>query len=117
MNIHFNTKKITGMFHRKLRDQFAVDPCADWEKIVLVSLAAIIITVGVHVFMFMKISQGEFFKSEKENGNGAQTIDRTKLKEVLEYYKTKEENLKRLQASLSEVPIQVSTSTATTSPR
>lgn len=92
-----------------------INPYAHWYSILLLFMSVCIVEASVAGYVFYKINKGEIFLSEKKDGGITDTLDREKLKRVVEEYNSKELRFTELGGLLvSAEPIVNSESLSTT---
>ena len=99
MAFSFSTKKFTKLIPKRHPGFYAVNPQRDWKRIVVGFLAIVLISLAIHGYIFWKINKGEIFLANGVNEENVQTIDRTKLKQLMDYYDSREARLAGLHAS------------------
>lgn len=68
----------------------------DWRWLLVVFFVLLIVVVGINVYIFMKINRGEIFQSDKTATAQAETIDRDRLKQTIDYYTARAEHFEAL---------------------
>lgn len=99
----YRHNKITGFINKKMRKgrmnrirrSFSIKEI--WDIILLMFAIVNIIVIGLSVFLFFEINNGELFITEEDRNISVETIDRKLLKDTIELFEMKAiefENLK-----------------------
>ncbi|MFA6552668.1 MAG: hypothetical protein WCT19_04185 [Candidatus Paceibacterota bacterium] len=68
---------------------FSGDPYKDWKKVVAFFIILNLLTLGVCVYLFNGINQGDFFKVSKKSEVRIGAIKREALNTALEFFTTR----------------------------
>jgi len=90
MNLGNFTKKISGAVHHKKMDKYrALDPYTHWKWIIIILFTLATLIISLSLFMFWKISHGEFFLTFVPADTTVETIDRQKLDKTVQFFETR----------------------------
>lgn len=78
---------------KKKRDALLIRPRHDWAILFTVAVVVNILVMGIHAFIFFRITQGNLFIGEETISSEVRTVNRSALSETLEYFNEKEELL------------------------
>lgn len=87
-----NFKKNYRNFFRRKKWQSGlkeINPRRDWNIILLFFVLTLIILIVFGSYLYRKISKGNLFVVPERNEPIAETIDRSELKKIFDYYETK----------------------------
>jgi|GEM_PF-6087692 len=73
--------KVTSFFRRHSHGK-EVNPLRDWEILLGIGSAALLLFVGVSVFVFFQVAEGRFSQAPQQPVS-IESIDRAKLGEIL----------------------------------
>ena len=94
-------KKIGGMFHREHLDKYArVNPQKHWKRIVIVCTFLNICFFAFGVYVYLKVSRGEFFKVAEVTSSSVTTVSRERLNAVISFYELKKQKFEAKKASV-----------------
>lgn len=103
---NFKFKKIAGKFFRN-RPQSAeakeINPRRDWNIILAFFTLLVFAAMAFSLSMYLRINSGSFFITAGEVESSVETIDRSKLKKVTEYYEAKRKLFEESKVKKSEV--------------
>lgn len=89
---------------KKAREPFAISPKRDWMVFFIVGVTLNFLVLGIHAFIFFKITKGDLFKTNEFVKSETRTVNRELLSETLDYFRDKEERLSTSVATPPPVP-------------
>jgi len=98
MKLGFDYKKLLGKIRigERPRSDEIMRPHRDWVVILVGFLIFVAFIISFSIFVFFKINKGEFFTVAQSGGSLVDTLDRNKLKEVVEEFNAKQAKFSEL---------------------
>ena len=78
---------------KKNRDALLIRPRHDWAILFTLAVVLNVVVMGIHAFIFFRITQGSLFTGEEATIAEVRTVNRSALSEALKYFSEKEELL------------------------
>ncbi len=106
MHINFKFKKIANRFFgRGVRtsEAKAINPRRDWNIILGCFVLIFILLIIFSYYIYWKIDKGGFFVTSIGNESPIETIDRSELKKIINYYETKSQLFQEIKVKKPEV--------------
>jgi hypothetical protein len=111
-------KKIKKLFSTKnKKSRFFRDPYHDWGVALGISSAVLLLILLGALYLFYKISTGEFLNKGSAGLSAGETLDRKTLEQTLKYYKDRENKIKEMGGIPAAPATTVATSTTAVDPR
>ncbi len=96
-------KKISALFKRRPHSLFRRDPYKDWLRILIGAVIMFFVVALIDGFLFYKINRGEIFIEHNKTQLKVETLDRSGLKKVNDFYDSQQTKFSEIKASPSAV--------------